>query len=218
MLFAGILVGARRAVPLADDITMPSPTLCRRSLRLKGYDYSQGAYFVTVCAANRKCQFGRVLEGEMILSEEGKIVIEEWLKTPALRPHVQLDRFIVMPNHFHGILVLDADAGGTARRAPTIQRFAASVVGSLPTLIRAFKAAVTNHINSLRNTPDAVIWQRNYYEHVIRNEESLNRIREYIAHNPSTWEFDRDNPQRQGEDSFYRWLASFRERPDKTKS
>lgn len=196
---------------------MPPETRCRRFLRLKGYDYSQGAYFVTVCAANRKCRFGHVLEWEMILSEEGKIVIEEWLKTSVLRPHVQLDQFVVMPNHFHGILVLDDDEGGTARRAPTIQRFATSVAGSLPTIIRAFKAAVTDRINALRNNPGAVIWQRNYYEHVIRNEESLHRIREYIAHNPSTWEFDRDNPQRQGEDSFYRWLASFRERPDKTK-
>lgn len=194
---------------------MPPETRCRRSLRLMGYDYSQGAYFVSVCAANQKCRFGHVFEGEMRLTDEGEIVTEEWLKTPALRPHGQLDQFIVMPNHFHGILVLDADAGGTARRAPTIQRFATSVTGSLPTIVRAFKAAVTNRINALWNTPGAVIWQRNYYEHVIRDEESLNRIREYIINNPWRWDLDRENPNRKGDNEFYRWLASFKARPRK---
>ncbi len=195
---------------------MISDTFHRRSLRLSGYDYSQAnAFFVTICVAERRCLFGEIQNGMMKLSEAGQIVESEWLKTASLRPNVRLDEFVVMPNQFHGILWLDENREGTARRAPTNQRFGKPVSGSLPTIIGAFKAAVTNQINSLRGASGNSIWQRNYYEHVIRDEKSLNRIREYIINNPLSWDLDRENPGRKGEDGFDRWLASFKNIPPK---
>jgi hypothetical protein len=99
-------------------------------------------------------------------------------------------------------------------RAPTAEQFGKPVAGSLPTIIRSFKSATTNRINILRSAPRAPLWQRNYYEHVIRNEEELRRIREYIQTNPLRWELDRENPARRGEDEFDRWLASLSKRGD----
>jgi len=170
----------------------------RRSIRLKGYDYLQsGAYFVTICAHNRECLFGDVAEGEMRCNEYGEIVRQEWYKTAEIRPRVQLDKteFVVIPNHIHGIIrIIDDDVGARRRRVPTIERFGKPVCGSIPTIIRAFKSIVTKRINQIRGTPGAPVWQRNYHEHIIRNEESLNRIRQYIADNPRRWAFDRENP------------------------
>ena len=183
----------------------------RRSLRLPRYDYSQAnAYFLTICATNKEFLFGQIIDGNMNLSKAGQVVEEEWLKTANLRPYVKLDQFIIMPNHFHGILWIDPEPKGTARRAPTREEFGNPLAGSLPTIMRAFKAAVTNQINRLRGTPNIAVWQRNYYEHVIRNDKSLERIREYIINNPYSWELDRENPNRQGEHEFYRWLDSFK--------
>jgi len=166
----------------------------RRSLRLKGYDYKQaGVYFVSMCTLNRTCFFGDIVNGEMMLNAEGQIVAEEWIKTAEIRNNIELDEWVVMPNHFHGILVIN-ECRGTARRAPTVEQFGKPVPNSIPTIIRSFKSAVTKRINKLRNSPGAKIWQRNYYEHIIRNEDELNRIREYITNNPLKWEFDKENP------------------------
>ncbi len=184
----------------------------RRSIRLKGYDYRQaGAYFVTICTQDRECLFGEIVDGEMRLNELGQIVREEWFITAALRPYVRLaeDEFVVMPNHIHGIIwIVDDDAVGarrrrapTVHRAPTVRRaptateqFGQPVAGSLPTIIRAFKSCTTRRINEMRRTPGASVWQRNYYEHIIRSEDSLNRIRQYILENPARWSMDRENP------------------------
>jgi putative transposase len=187
----------------------------RRSIRVQGFDYSQGgAYFVTICTAHKKFLFGNIKDGIMRLSEAGQVVVEEWLTTAKLRPYLRLDESVVMPNHFHGILwVNETPKQGTARRAPTMERFGKPVTGSLPTIIGAFKAAVTRRIKPLKNFSGGDVWQRGYYEHVIRDDESLNRIREYIMHNPLNWEFDRENLDRKGEDKFYCWLASFKTRP-----
>jgi len=149
----------------------------------------------------------------MRLSEAGQIVVEEWLKTATLRPYLTLDEFVVMPNHFHGILWIDKSRKGTARRAPTFQQFGKPVAESLPTIIGAFKSAVARRINTSLGTPGISMWQRNYYEHIIRNEASLNRIREYIINNPLSWESDQENPERKHENKFYRWLAGFKTRP-----
>ena len=185
----------------------------RRSIRLQGYDYSQpGMYFVTIGVEGRTCLFGEVVRGKMILDQIGQIVEEEWLRTPVLRPSVTLDEFIVMPNHFHAVVMIVYEGRGTARRAPTTERFGRPVSGSLPTIVRSFKSATAKRINELRGTPSAPLWQRNYYEHVIRSEEELQRIREYIQTNPLRWEFDRENPARRGEDEFDRWLASLSKR------
>jgi putative transposase len=186
----------------------------RRSIRLPEYDYSQSnSYFVTICAAERRCLFGMIRKGEARLSAAGQIVAEEWLRTAQVRLYVALDVFVIMPNHFHGILAIEKEYEGTARRAPTGQQFGRPIGSSLPSIIGAFKSAVARRINIGLGTPGAPVWQRNYYEHVIRDESALSRIREYIINNSRRWELDRENPGRTGEHEFYRWLASFKTRP-----
>ncbi len=172
----------------------------RRSIRLRGYDYAQaGMYFVTICAWQRACRFGAIVDGAMRLHEDGRIVGEEWERTAAVRPSVSLDAWVVMPNHFHGILIIGGR--GTPAACPyepaISRRFGQPVSGSLSTIIGQFKSMVTKRINARRGTPGAPVWQRNYYEHIIRNEADLARIREYIVHNPLRWELDQlhpDNP------------------------
>jgi len=115
-----------------------------------------------------------------------------------MRGNVELDEYIIMPNHLNGILVIVDDGGrGTVHRAPTTtpkyESFGKPVSGSIPTIIRGFKSTITKQINELRNTPGAPLWQRNYYEHIVRNEKSLNRIRQYIINNPANWENDIEN-------------------------
>ena len=176
----------------------------RRSVRLKGYDYSSpGAYFVTVCAWNRECMFGDIINGELKLNEYGKVIRREWIHTGDIRSNVELDEFIVMPNHFHGILVINHRInllrtglmrGGVLQYAPTGKglRSPSQTIGAI---IRGVKSAVTKSINILRKTPGMPVWQRNYFEHVIRNEKELCRIREYIRINPLQWDIDEENPE-----------------------
>ncbi len=166
----------------------------RRSIRLPEYDYAQpGAYFITICTHQRACLFGKIVDGEMLLNEMGRLVQYEWNKTQQIRPEIELDQFVIMPNHFHAIIWVH-DGRGTARRAPTgestPEQFGKPVVGSIPTIVRAFKSAVTRQINFYRNTPGMPVWQRNYYERVIRNEVEMNAVREYIVNNPQQWALD----------------------------
>jgi REP element-mobilizing transposase RayT len=172
----------------------------RHSVRLSDYDYSQaGAYFVTICTHNKESIFGDVVNGEMQLNEYGRLVEAEWIKTADIRDNIELDTFVIMPNHFHGILTIVVDyCGGTVQRAPKLERFGKPTSGSLPTIVRYFKSAVTRRINELRGTPYVPIWQRNYYEHVIRNENDLDEIREYIVNNPAKWDLDSENPNNEG--------------------
>lgn len=175
----------------------------RRSVRLKGYDYSNpGAYFVTACAWNRECIFGEIIDGKLKLHELGKVVHREWMRTGDIRQNTELDEFIVMPNHFHGILVINncmnVSRRGVLRRgvlqyAPTNAglRSPSQTIGAI---IRGFKSAVTKSINLLRNTPGIPVWQRNYFEHIIRDEKELFRIRKYIHLNPVQWDIDEENP------------------------
>ena len=171
----------------------------RRSIRLKGYDYSQnGAYFITLCAQDRKPIFGKIVDGEMQLNQFGVIARDEWLKTAEMRKNIEMDEFSIMPNHMHGIIVIDARTGTVHRaptNAPTVEKFGKPTSNTIPTIIRGFKSAVTKQINTIQinagvyNLPER-IWQKNYYEHVIRNEASLNKIREYIMSNPLNWKED----------------------------
>ncbi len=164
----------------------------RRSIRLPDYDYSQaGAYFITICSHEHKCIFGEITGGVMRLNQLGRIVENEWQRTPKLRPYVDLDVLTIMPNHMHGILVITDDRGGILSHAHRSQQFGKPVSGSIPMIIRLFKATVTLQVNQLRKTPRLAVWQRNYHEHVIRDERDLARIREYIVNNPMKWEFDR---------------------------
>ena len=168
----------------------------RRSIRLPDYDYTQaGTYFVTICAQGRRCLFGEVVDGEMLLNPFGRIAHQCWMSLPDHFVRLSLDEAVVMPNHVHGIFCIVEDGRGTACRAPTMERFAQPVSGSIPTIIRSFKSAVTRAINQLRNTPGTPIWQSNYYERVIRDDKELAAIRQYIVGNPAKWLEDGEYPQ-----------------------
>jgi REP element-mobilizing transposase RayT len=168
----------------------------RRSIRLQHYDYAQaGAYFVTVCVQNRACLFGTISEGQMRSNDHGKIVNECWNDLPNHYGHVILDVFEVMPNHVHGIIILsDNTVGAGLKPAPTCKPAPTIKHHGLPEIIRAFKTFSSRRINQVRNTRGMPVWQRNYYEHVIRNEDDLNKVREYIITNPAGWDKDEENP------------------------
>ncbi len=185
----------------------------RRSIRLRGYDYSRdGAYFITICTQKRKCLFGEIKDGDMRLNAAGKIVADSWKWLGRQYDHVELDEWVIMPNHMHGIIVINggcrggspdgrggssdgrggsSDGRGGSRTAPTVTR--RKPIGRL---IGAFKTVSTKQINESRKTPDAKLWQRNYWEHIVRDEPELNRIREYIGNNPAEWEMDTLHPRR----------------------
>ena len=158
----------------------------RRSIRLRNYDYAQaGAYYVTLCESERECLFGEIPPGgPMKYSAAGEIVAEQWLWLGEHFDQVELDASQVMPNHFHGILLLsDPELPGVPRKP-------------LGQLIGAFKTTSAKQINQLRGTPGAAVWQRDFFEHIIRGPHSLERIRRYIELNPSRWANDRMNPHR----------------------
>ena len=170
----------------------------RRSIRLSGYDYSQtGAYFVTICEVRRECIFGDVVDGAMCPNQFGEIVLECWNELPNYYPPVELAEFVVMPNHLHGIIVItDVRAGsfrpdgwqdGRQDAAPTEKRTLGQLVGY-------FKFQITKEINQIRDSGYAKVLQRDYYEHIIRNEREWKAIAEYIRNNPANWREDFDNP------------------------
>ena len=182
----------------------------RRSIRLRNYDYSQpGAYFVTICTYQKQSWFGEIKNGQIYLNQLGKIVADEWLKTCKIPPNFKLDEWVIMPNHFHGIVIINDYSGDDqslgardapldlgardapldlgARDAPLQQK-----PNSLSSCIAGFKSAVTKRINLLRQNTDTPIWQRNYYESILRDEKYLAVVREYIINNPKNWPNDRD--------------------------
>ena len=165
----------------------------RRSVRLKGYDYSSsGAYFVTICAWKRECLFGEINNGGMHFNDYGRIVKDEWCQTVHVRPNVDLDEFFIMPNHLHGIVVINRR--GVLQYAPTREPALRSPSQTIGAIIRGFKSVTTKQINILRNTPGMPVWQRNYFEHIIRDEKDLYKIRQYIKSNPLQWQIDSENP------------------------
>lgn len=177
----------------------------RRSIRLKGYDYTQaGAYFVTVVTQERECLFGEVVDGEMVLNQYGKIADECWRAIPEHFPNVDLGTHIVMPNHGHGIILIREDkfpsdvvgaqhcCAPTSIDQPNDPHKINVKPGSLGAIIRSFKAAVSYRINKEFNVTG--IWQRNYYERIIRNQREMDAIWNYIENNPSAWIEDTENP------------------------
>ena len=214
----------------------------RRSIRLKGYDYSQpGAYFVTIVTQRRECQFGAIVDGEMQLNDAGRMVARWWAELGNKYPRVIPDVCVVMPNHFHGMVIITDGRGAHAddrgahaddrgayadkRGAHTDKRGAhvgaplqptgmgddvgtdlrvcpnagAHAGAPLPEIVQWFKTMTTNEyirgVKTLGWTPfPGKLWQRNYYEHIIRNNASLNRIRQYIIDNPARWDDDDENP------------------------
>ena len=163
----------------------------RRSIRLPGYDYAQeGFYFVTICSDHRECLFGQVVDGQVKLTRYGLVVAESWAWLAERYPQVELDKWILMPNHLHGIISITSDRRGGSRTAPTNGGARGAPGKPLGRLVGAFKTVSTKKINAIRGTPGATVWQRNYYEHTVRSEASLQSIRQYVLNNPNDWESD----------------------------
>jgi REP element-mobilizing transposase RayT len=182
-------------------------TYQRRSTRLRQFDYATpGAYFLTICARNRESLFGEVVDDGVRTSEAGRIVEAAWAGLPEHYPHVALDAFIVMPNHVHGILILE-EVGAGFKPAPTNSPGRIRPKQPLPEIVRAFKTFSARRINELRMSPGQPVWQRSYYDHVIRDEESLERIRDYIFTNPLRWSMDRENLLQTVAYPFDAWLS-----------
>jgi len=161
----------------------------RKSLRLKNFNYaSKGAYFLTICIQSKAQLLGTITDGVMQLNEYGQMIGDEWMKTPTLRPNVILDEFMIMPDHFHAIIFIgermdNYQGWGVCQYAPTDNKFQ-SPSQTIGAIVRGFKSATTTQINNRRNTPKQLVWQRNYYERIIRDEMELNQMREYIQNNP----------------------------------
>lgn len=168
----------------------------RRSIRLRGYDYTQcGMYFITMCIQHRECLLGAVVDGVMELNKAGKTVQSVWEALPKRFASILLDEFVVMPNHVHGILVIvQANQKSQSERGAARCRGAASSAPTVGKILRAFKSISAIRVNGLLSRSGQPLWQRNYYEHIIRNERTLERAREYIAMNPRRWHLDLDNP------------------------
>ena len=186
---------------------MDSKRQSRRSIRLQNYDYSQpGGYYLTLVTFQREHLFGEIANGEMVLNEAGKVVSDIWGKLPDRYPNVITDEMVVMPNHFHGALFITDDA-------PVVTAVPVAAVHEpplrvdetpeeyrlrrrrmlLPKVVGYFKMNTAKAINRILNSSGVPVWQRNYYEHIIRNEDELERIRNYIYYNPQQWEQDDEN-------------------------
>ena len=197
----------------------------RRSVRLESYDYrAAGAYFVTICSFQRQCLFGEVVEGGMMLNAVGSAVVTCWQNIPGHFSNVEIDTFVVMPNHFHAVLhITDSTVGakqavsaspgsegdGVGENGNSVkggnkgeagESFASPLRpqgtqrGSLGAIVQNFKSVSTRKINVLRDNPGCPVWHRSYYEHVVRNERELEHLRRYIRENPLKWELDENNP------------------------
>jgi len=173
----------------------------RRSPRLREYDYAQpGAYFVTIVVQNRSCLFGDVIEGTIQLSASGKLIKHWWRELKNRFATVETDEFVVMPNHLHGIIMIGDPAVGADRRVGPLHAGNGAHIGApLPAIMQWFKTMTTNeYIRGVKQFGwrpfQRQLWQRSYFDHIIRTEASLNRIRQYIIENPARWDFDRENP------------------------
>jgi putative transposase len=156
----------------------------RRSIRLKGFDYSQSSiYYITICVQDRQCLFGTIETDRMLLNDPGNMVLEQWLELSLRFPSIILDKFVIMPDHFHGIIYTTDNT----LSKPTL----GEIVGS-------FKSIVTcKYIDGVNNKNwipfNKRLWQRNYYERIVRNDLELQNIQQYIENNPANWQPDRSN-------------------------
>jgi REP-associated tyrosine transposase len=179
-----------------EDVLHPG----HRSFRLRDHDYSSpGFYFVTICAHQRLCFFGRVISARMELNQLGQIALQSWMGIPEHFAHVNLHAFVTMPNHVHGIIEIGCQAG--AQRAAPLQEVRSGEVcrhgvtpGSLSSIIRSFKAAVTARARKELDWKGDV-WQRNYFERTLRDGQEFSDASRYISENPMKWEQDRENPK-----------------------
>jgi putative transposase len=158
----------------------------RRKIRLTDYDYTwQGAYFVTICTHDKQYLFGNVVDSTMRLNPYGEIADLVWKNIPLHYPEVKNEVFVILPNHIHGIIIQGFGRAGP-RPAPTLKR-------PLSEIVRLFKSYSSRGINELRHSPGTPVWQRSYFEHVIRSEEECAQIEEYILFNAAKWDTDREN-------------------------
>ena len=161
----------------------------RRSIRVQGHDYaSPGEYFITICTYERESIFGIVQEDKMILNEWGTIAENCWGELLKNFSHIHLGSCIVMPNHIHGIIGIDKYPEGHCK---VDRKFSDAISGSISTIVGSFKSATTRQINQIRQNSGATIWQRNFYEHIIRDDVAKARIQDYIVNNPRNWKDDR---------------------------
>ena len=166
----------------------------RRSIRLRGYDYSQeGTYFVTLCTQNREHLFGEIVEGKMELNASGKNVADCWQQIPCHFPDAELDEWVVMPNHVHGIVVVAGTNTVGVKNFSPLQnspqcphQHPTGTSRTIGSIVRGFKIGVTKWYR--QQSIDSIIWQRNYWEHIVRNEIEMDSIRHYIVNNPEKWE------------------------------
>jgi putative transposase len=192
-------------------MTSGHPPRRRKSLRLASWDYGwAGAYFVTIVTHGRAPLFGVVVDGAVRLNGYGDIAAQCWEEIPAHFPHAIADVYVVMPNHVHGIVILDNPSSltehgvGAYHDTPLRQRAQQNDAllpthappGSLGVIMRMYKGSVARRINQSRWKGGGPVWQRNYYEHIVRNERELNATREYILYNPGRWDDDPENPAR----------------------
>lgn len=193
----------------------------RRSIRLKGYDYaSEGPYFVTIVVQGRQCLFGEIVDGKMHLNQCGVIIQKWWNEIPKHFPNMKLGAFIIMPNHIHGIIFITNERRGEVLSPRNDQDPNNSFPDQEKTLIQGgetptqrrpslgqtiayFKYQSTKEVNSVEGKGIIIkLWQRNYYEHIIRNEKELQQKANYILTNPSRWKDDQENPHKKSPGSF----------------
>ncbi len=183
----------------------------RHSMRLEGFDYaSPGYYFITICTQNRECLFGNISQGILLLNDAGEMVKKEWTNLTQRFSHILLDEFVIMPNHLHGIIYIRGDQAFRAINnyfknhvkiiiTDLIEPTSGTPKNSISRIIQGFKSISTvNYIESVRTNYcppfEKHLWQKNFYDHIIRNMEELKEIRGYIMNNPLNWESDEDNP------------------------
>jgi putative transposase len=192
-------------------LSKPKPQ--RKPIRVQGFDYSQyGPYFITICTHQKKCFFGKVVNGEMRMNEAGEMIAKWWRELKNKFSAIELDQYIIMPNHFHAIIAVGADLG-VGPQLPEDELGPGGHLGPpLPRIIQWFKTMTTNQY--IRNVKQfgwkpfpGKLWQRSYYEHIIRDEPSLEKIREYIYYNASKWDADRENPLAQMTKPPEKWMV-----------
>ena len=175
----------------------------RRSIRIPGGDYSRpGAYFVTICAAYRRNIFGKVEEGKNTLSPLGEIVRSCWVQIPEHFPVAAINEYVIMPNHLHGIIALGVGARYIVPSNPearTREQFQKPTRGTIPTIVRSFKAAVTRKAKGDLKIANELIWQSNYFERALRDRREVSLAIRYIAENPARWTWDEENAEREKE-------------------
>jgi REP element-mobilizing transposase RayT len=199
----GVYVGAGLVPAQYTQYIMKSnpPIHYRKSIRLKNYDYSMaGLYFITICTHERLPIFGNIVDGLMQLNDSGKIAHEEWQKTGSIRSNIVLHEFVIMPNHLHGIIqIVGAHCMRPDGMQPNsihagqkehVQQGRMQCAPTVGDIIRGYKSAVTKGIKAFGSFSNHVIWQRNYYEHIIRNEAAYLKIADYIETNPQRWQED----------------------------